>query len=291
MNGRGGWVPLRVGLNDINAYYDGTQVQIGKNTAGQWISSLDVVAHEYGHGVDDTTPGGISQAGTQEFVGDVFGDADRVLRQPVRVVRRARLPVGEEINLVGQGPIRDMDNPAAVGDPELLLQLASRPPRCTRPPARQPLVLPAAEGSSPATASRQATCNSHGHRHRHPERRQDHVQRDADEDVLVVLPEVPHLDADRGQEPRPGSCAQFNAVKAAWDAVSVPAQTADPTCGGTTRPPRPPAATCSPTRASSPAPRRGPAPPASSPPTPAARPAPAPTRRGSAATAPPRPRR
>jgi len=34
----------------------------------------------------------------------------------------------------------------------------------------------------------------------------------------------------------PGSCAEFNAVKAAWNAVSVPAQTADPTCstGGNT---------------------------------------------------------
>ena len=73
MNGSGGWVPIRVGLNDINAYYDGTQVQIGKNQAGQWIGSLDVIAHEFGHGVDDKTPGGISGSGTQEFVGDVFG--------------------------------------------------------------------------------------------------------------------------------------------------------------------------------------------------------------------------
>ena len=33
----------------------------------------------------------------------------------------------------------------------------------------------------------------------------------------------------------PGSCTEFNAVKAAWNAVSVPAQSADPTCttGGT----------------------------------------------------------
>jgi hypothetical protein len=34
----------------------------------------------------------------------------------------------------------------------------------------------------------------------------------------------------------PGSCTEFNTVKAAWDAVSVPAQSADPTCtpsGGT----------------------------------------------------------
>jgi hypothetical protein len=35
----------------------------------------------------------------------------------------------------------------------------------------------------------------------------------------------------------PGSCTEFNAVKAAWNAVSVPAQTGDPTCstsGGNT---------------------------------------------------------
>ena len=56
MNGNGGWVPIRVGLNDINAYYDGTQIQIGKNQAGQWITSIDVVAHEFGHGVDDQHP-------------------------------------------------------------------------------------------------------------------------------------------------------------------------------------------------------------------------------------------
>jgi hypothetical protein len=31
----------------------------------------------------------------------------------------------------------------------------------------------------------------------------------------------------------PSSCTEFNTVKAAWDAVSVPAQTADPTCSAT----------------------------------------------------------
>ena len=36
---------------------------------------MDVVAHEFGHGVDDRTPGGISGGGTQEFVGDTFGAA------------------------------------------------------------------------------------------------------------------------------------------------------------------------------------------------------------------------
>ncbi len=116
MNGSGGWVPTRVGLNDVNAYYDGTQVQIGHTqTGGKWIGSMDVIAHEYGHGVDHMTPGGISGAGTQEFVGDTFGAATEWFSN-----NPADAPdylVGEEINLVGQGPIRNMYNPSAVGDP------------------------------------------------------------------------------------------------------------------------------------------------------------------------------
>ena len=116
MNGSGGWVPIRVGLNDVNAYYDGTQVQIGhRQGSNQWIGSMDVVAHEFGHGVDDKTPGGISGGGTQEFVGDTFGAATEWYSN-----NPADAPdflVGEEINLVGQGPIRNMYNPSAVGDP------------------------------------------------------------------------------------------------------------------------------------------------------------------------------
>ena len=73
MDGAGGAWPIRVGLNDLNAFYDGTQVQIGHNQANQWIGSIDVLAHEMGHGIDDHTPGGISGNGTQEFVADTFG--------------------------------------------------------------------------------------------------------------------------------------------------------------------------------------------------------------------------
>src|SRR6266542_5688374 len=64
---------IQVGLNAVNAYYDGTKVAIGDNQAGDWISSLDVVAHEFGHAIDDNTPGGISGNGTQEFIADTFG--------------------------------------------------------------------------------------------------------------------------------------------------------------------------------------------------------------------------
>src|SRR4051794_1802273 len=113
-NGSGGAWPLRVGLNDQNAYYDGTQVQIGKNTAGKWISSADVVGHELGHGIDDHTPGGISRRGTQEFVADTFGAATEwYINNPNDA---PDYQVGEEVNLVGSGPIRYMYNPSLAGD-------------------------------------------------------------------------------------------------------------------------------------------------------------------------------
>ena len=61
------------------------------------------------------------------------------------------------------------------------------------------------QGSSPTGGTGQPDLQRLvGHGHRHPEGPADHVQRDAAEDVLVVLPEVPDLDADRGQEPVPG---------------------------------------------------------------------------------------
>src|SRR6478672_1898886 len=114
MNGSGGWVPIRVGLNDVNAYYDGTQVQIGhRQGTNEWIGAIDVVAHEFGHGIDDKTPGGISSNGTQEFVADTFGTATEFYAN--NPADPGDYTIGEEINLVGSGPIRDMSNPGNVG--------------------------------------------------------------------------------------------------------------------------------------------------------------------------------
>src|SRR5512140_1191647 len=74
-DGAGGAWPIRVGLAQVNAFYDGTQIQVGHNNANQWIGAIDVIAHEAGHGIDDHTPGGISGSGTQEFVADTWGAA------------------------------------------------------------------------------------------------------------------------------------------------------------------------------------------------------------------------
>ncbi|MFD0346283.1 hypothetical protein ACFQ0M_09755 [Kitasatospora aburaviensis] len=55
-NGNGGSWPVKVGLNDVNAYWDGSSVSIGHNNANEWIAAIDVVGHEFGHGIDQYTP-------------------------------------------------------------------------------------------------------------------------------------------------------------------------------------------------------------------------------------------
>lgn len=230
MNGSGGWVPIRVGLNDINAYYDGTQVQVGHNQSNQWIGSLDVIAHEFGHGVDDKTPGGISQAGTQEFVGDVFGVLTEYYDNQSASYDGPDWTVGEEINLVGQGPIRNMADPAAVGDP--VCYTSSTPStevHAAAGPGNHFFYLLSQGGVSKCDGT---SVTGVGIQNAGKIMYNAMLMKTTSSSYLKyrtwTLTAAKNLDS---------TCAQFNAVKAAWDAVNVPAQTADPTCGTTTPPP------------------------------------------------------
>ena len=233
MNGSGGWVPTRVGLNDVNAYYDGTQVQIGHTqTGGKWIGSMDVIAHEYGHGVDHMTPGGISGAGTQEFVGDTFGAATEWFSN-----NPADVPdylVGEEINLVGQGPIRNMYNPSAVGDPNCYSSsIPGMEVHAAAGPGNHWFYL-LAEGTNPTNGQPTSpTCNGStltgiGIQNAQKIMYNAMLMKTSSSSYLKyrtwTLTAAKNLDA---------SCNLYNKTKAAWNAVSVPAQAADPTCGST----------------------------------------------------------
>jgi Zn-dependent metalloprotease len=234
MTGSGGWVPIRVGLNDVNAYYDGTQVQIGhRQGSNQWIGSMDVVAHEFGHGVDDRTPGGISRGGTQEFVGDTFGAATEYFAN-----NPADAPdflVGEEINLVGQGPIRNMYNPSAVGDPNCYSSsIPNTEVHAAAGPGNHWFYL-LAMGSNPGGGNPASpTCNSSSVTGIGIQKAQQ-IMYNA---MLLKTSSSSYLKyrtwtLTAAKNLFPGSCTEFNAVKAAWNAVSVPAQTADPTCSAT----------------------------------------------------------
>jgi Zn-dependent metalloprotease len=233
MNGSGGWVPIRVGLNDVNAYYDGTQVQVGHTQTGaKWIGSIDVVAHEFGHGIDDTTPGGISGGGTQEFVADTFGAATEAFANSPN--DPADYTVGEEVNLVGSGPIRYMYNPSLAGDANCY---SSSTPNDEVHSAAGPgnhWFYLLAEGTNPTNGQPTSpTCNSTtltgvGIQNAQKIMYNAMLMKTSTSSYLKyrtwTLTSAKNLDA---------TCGLYNKVKAAWNAVSVPAQTADPTCGST----------------------------------------------------------
>ena len=236
-NGTGGGWPIRIGLNDENAYYDGTQVQIGHNTQNQWIPVLDVLGHEQGHGVDDHTPGGISGAGTQEFVADTFGAATEWYAN--NAVDTPDFTVGEMVNLVGSGPIRYMYNPSLAGDSNCYSSsIPNQEVHAAAGPGNHWFYL-LAEGTSPSNGQPTSpTCNSTSITGLGIQKAQQ-IMYNA---MLLKTTSSSYLKyrtwtLTAAKNLFPGSCTEFNTVKAAWDAVSVPAQSADPTCsasGGVT---------------------------------------------------------
>jgi Zn-dependent metalloprotease len=236
-DGAGGAWPIRVGLNDLNAFYDGSQIQIGHNQAGGWIGAIDVIAHEQGHGIDDHTPGGISNGGTQEFVADTFGaGSEWFANESTRDV--PDFTVGEQVNLVGQGPIRIMYNPSQIGDPNCYSSsIPNTEVHAAAGPGNHWFYL-LAEGTNPTNGQPTSpTCNSTtftgvGVQNAMKIMYGAMLMKTSSSSYLKyrtwTLTSAKNLDA---------TCGLFNATKKAWDAVSVPAQSADPTCsasGGVT---------------------------------------------------------
>src|SRR4051794_7041175 len=231
-DGAGGGWPLRVGLADENAFYDGTQVQIGHNTANQWISSLDVVGHELGHGIDDHTPGGISGSGTQEFVADTFGAMTEWYANEPAPYDTPDFTVGERINLVGSGPIRYMYNPSLAGDSNCYSSSTpSQEVHAAAGPGNHWFYL-LAEGTNPTNGQpTSTTCNGSTGLVGVGIQTAGKIMYNA---MLTKTTGASYLKyrtwtLTAAKNLTPGNCATFNTVKAAWDAVSVPAQAADPT--------------------------------------------------------------
>ncbi|MFD5088138.1 M28 family peptidase [Kitasatospora sp. NPDC058201] len=235
-NGNGGSWPVKVGLNDVNAYWDGSSVSIGHNNANEWISSIDVVGHEFGHGIDQFTPGGANnENGLGEGTGDIFGALTEAYVNQPAPYDNPDYTVGEMINLVGRGPIRNMANPSLVnGDPNCYSSsIPSTEVHAAAGPLNHWFYL-LAEGSNPGGGKPTSpTCNS------------STITGIGIKDAgrifyggmllktsgmtykkyrTTTLTAAKNLDS---------TCNLFNRTKAAWDAVSLPAQPADPTCNVT----------------------------------------------------------
>jgi Zn-dependent metalloprotease len=230
VDGVGHGFPMYVGLNDINAFWDGSSVHIGKNTDGQWIGALDVVGHELGHGVDQFT-GGMSSEDIAEGIGDVFGAMTEWYANEPAPYDVPDYTIGEQVDLVGNGPIRDMHDPSLVGDPRCYS--ASIPGTETHSAAGpfDHWFYLFAEGSNPSDGQPASpTCDG------------STVTGVGLRDAATAF--YQGLLAAAGQANYPvfrhavlaaiasydDSCQVFNAAQAAWDAVSVPATSGEATC-------------------------------------------------------------
>ncbi|MFF3288744.1 M28 family peptidase [Streptomyces sp. NPDC003023] len=235
-DGNGGSWPTKVGLNQVNAYWNGSSVAIGHNQANEWIAAMDVTAHEYGHGIDQFTPGGANnEAGLGEATGDIFGAlTEAYANQPAPYDTPGDYKVGEMIDLSGSGPIRIMYDPSELNDPNCY---SSSIPDTEVHAAAGPMnhwFYLLAEGTNPGDGKPTSpTCNNStltgvgiqnagkifyggmllktsGMTHKRYR--------------TATLTAAKNLDS---------TCNLFNRTKAAWDAISVPAQSGDPTCTGT----------------------------------------------------------
>jgi zinc metalloprotease ZmpA len=228
-DGRGGSFPLRVGLQQQNAFFDGRQVQIGFNSRRQFLGSADVVGHELGHSVDATTPGGISGGNTSEFVADTFGAATEAF-----INSRNDPPdftVGEEVNLLGTGAIRDMRNPSSLGDDNCFSNRTAREEvHAAAGPGNHWFFL-VSQGTGGNGQGASPTCNN------------SRVTGLGIKTAMKIMfnamllknsnssyPQYRVLTLQAAKSLFPGSCAEFGTVKAAWDAVAVPPQNREPTC-------------------------------------------------------------
>nr|WP_239063297.1 M28 family peptidase [Streptomyces sp. SID13031] len=236
LDGQGKWADALVGLGEVNAYWgagsnpDG--VVFGYNNARNWITATDVVAHEYGHGLDANTPGGISGHPSQEAVADIWGAlTESYLNNPND---KPDYEVGETINLTGAGPIRYMYQPSKVsGHPDCNSSSLPSSVHAAAGPMNHWFYL-LAEGTNPGNGQPTSpTCNNTtltgiGIKEAGKLFYNAMLSKTSNMSYAkwrtTTLTSAKNLDA---------SCALHAKVKAAWAAVSVPAQSGEATCAPT----------------------------------------------------------
>jgi Zn-dependent metalloprotease len=236
INGSGRGYPARVGLNDANAFWNGSYGSFGHNSANsRQATSMDVVGHEFGHAIFQFSGGsagsGNESGGLNESTGDIFGALTEAYANEPASLDPPDYTVGEEVNLVGSGSIRNMYNPSALGHPNCY---SSSIPRTEVHAAAGPQnhwFYLLAEGTNPSGKPASTRCDGGaaitgvG------------IQKAGRIFITALnLKTAPWTHAKarvatlRAARTLYTGCVEFNVIKAAWSGVSVPAVSGEPTC-------------------------------------------------------------
>jgi Zn-dependent metalloprotease len=238
INGNGGGFPARVGWNAVNASWNGSFTNFGHSQDNQrQVTPIDVVAHEYGHAIFQTTPGGAGagreNGGINEGTGDIFGALTEAFANNPN--DPPDFLVGEEVNLVGSGEIRNMANPAAKGHPNCWsTAIGNTEVHAAAGPLNHWFYL-VSQGSNPPGGPVSPICpggpssvtgigiQAAGQIFYNALLAKTSTWRYANARLASLNAAVNIFGANSAQ------CAT---VKAAWNAVSVPVQAGEPSCGG-----------------------------------------------------------
>ncbi|GAA3107959.1 M4 family metallopeptidase [Streptosporangium carneum] len=238
IDGAGHSYPARVGLNEPRNYWHVDFAYFGRNQArAKQLVSLDMVAHEYGRLVYDTSGSGAGPAETPEAAtlatsaGDIFGAlTEHYVNHPV-ALDEPDYTVGEEVNVFGSGPLRHMYNPSVVGDPNCYTTSAMSDPLSGAGPQNHWFYL-LAEGTNPPGRPASPVCGG-------PSSLTGIGIVKAGQIFYAGLqlktPLWTHAKAraatvSAARTLFPGSCLEVNAVKAAWTAVNVRPQAGEVVC-------------------------------------------------------------
>ncbi|MFI7547019.1 M4 family metallopeptidase [Actinoplanes sp. NPDC049599] len=258
IDGNGRAFPIRQGLADVNAFWNGSRVEIGRSSDNRrLLNSIDVLGHEFGHAINQFTPGGSSggneAGGLNESTGDIFGAlTEFYARNPNDP---GDYTTGELANLTGNGPIRNMADPSKLGDPNCFSSsIPSTEVHAAAGPQNHWFYL-LAEGSRPANGQPASpTCNNSSVTGIGIEQ--------AGKIYMATLMRKTsgwtHAKARAASVAAAaqlfGTGTQCTTVKAAWSAVSVPAGAGEPACPGGGTPTTGPTATSSPAPTGTPSP-------------------------------------
>ena len=215
-----------MGFNEHNARYFhwafGARVDIGYDDLNRWVSTLDIVGHEEGHGIDDHTPGGMSGNGTSEFIADAFGAATEWYANEAAPYDTPDFMNGDRVS----GFNRSMFRPSSTGGVDCYSSAVPTMEVHSAAGVGDHWLYLLAEGTNPTDGQPVSpTCNSttlSGVGLQKAMQILYHAMLRKTSDSSYLTYRTWTLQATR--DLFPGDCALLGKVRAAWDAVNVPAQ-------------------------------------------------------------------